>query len=138
MTEFNSMDQSMLSYPRNSPYLMEPKGSLPCTQERANGLYPEPHESNQTFKIRFNNILPSAPRSPPCATRRFRIIRLNCSFMAYWEMIPRTEWTRKAMLLRQYFLSPLHILLYPFSHNTELSNTVHRNNHTRKRNHKMD
>jgi hypothetical protein len=45
---------------------MEPKGSLPCSQQPSNGPHPEPDESNPTFqpyfsKIHFNAILPSTP-----------------------------------------------------------------------------
>jgi hypothetical protein len=44
---------------------MESQGSLSCWQNPASGPYPEPNESisntSYTFKINFNNILPSAP-----------------------------------------------------------------------------
>jgi hypothetical protein len=35
---------SMFSYSRNFPHFMEPEGSLPYSQERANSPYPEPDE----------------------------------------------------------------------------------------------
>jgi hypothetical protein len=48
---------------------MEAESSLSCTQDHATGLYPEPYNpvhilTPYFFKINFNIILPSTPRSP--------------------------------------------------------------------------
>jgi hypothetical protein len=61
--------QPVCSYPSNSPYFMEPEGSLPHLQVPATCLYPEPAQSVHTptshlLKICLNIILPSTPWSP--------------------------------------------------------------------------
>jgi hypothetical protein len=41
----------LCSYSRTSQHLMEPEGSLPCSQEPSTSPYPEPDQSNQYSKI---------------------------------------------------------------------------------------
>jgi hypothetical protein len=55
-----------LSWPRNSPPLMDAKVWLLCSQQSATGDYPEPDESSPHYflTIHFNIILPCASRSP--------------------------------------------------------------------------
>jgi hypothetical protein len=46
-------------------HFIEPEGSLPCSQERSTGSYPEPVQSNPSHlsKIHFNIVHPPTPWS---------------------------------------------------------------------------
>ena len=51
-----------------TPWLMEPGGSMPHSQELSNNSYPEPNYpipriDTHFSKIHFNFVLPSLPRS---------------------------------------------------------------------------
>jgi hypothetical protein len=46
----------LCSHSRKSHHLMEPEGSLPCSQEPSTGPYPEPDQSTPHYPILSQNI----------------------------------------------------------------------------------
>jgi hypothetical protein len=47
----------LCSHSRNSQHFMEPKGSLPCSQEPSAGPYPEPDQSTPSHPLSLRSIL---------------------------------------------------------------------------------
>ena len=62
-------NKEILSWPRNTPYSMQPEGLLPHSQVPANCPYPEtatssPNPTSHVLNIHLNIFLPSLPGSP--------------------------------------------------------------------------
>jgi hypothetical protein len=45
--------RQLCSYSRTSQHFMEPKGSLPCSQEPSTGPYPDRDQSNTYYPILY-------------------------------------------------------------------------------------
>jgi hypothetical protein len=74
------LEKSIVASILNFPPTIKPEGSLPCSQEPANGFRPEPDEScpysyTSFFELNFNIILPSLHRS----SKWCPLFRLLCS-----------------------------------------------------------
>jgi hypothetical protein len=70
---------------------MEPEVSIPCSEQPANCRYPEPDQSTSiptNFKIHFNIILQSAPRSLSFYTDKIMCITVFVFLSIYNLRLP--------------------------------------------------
>ena len=111
----------LLIYLGNSAHSMIPEISLPCSQQPASGLCPEPNESIMClpvpFKIRFNNVFPSLRKlfressiytSLPC-------LQQVPPSHSVFDILNRIRWRVQMMVLLVMQLSPACFYLLPHS-----------------------
>jgi len=90
------LENVVVTQPRNFPYIIEPEGSLLCSQQPTTSIYVghmhpvtfQPH----SLKIHFDTILPSVPKSP-------KIIFLQIFPPKFVHFLPHTSHDPLSVLL---------------------------------------
>jgi hypothetical protein len=82
-TVLQKLTVKSLIYSRN-PAFIEPKGSLPCTQQPTIGPYPEPDKPTPNLPKIHSNISTSSELSLPFTCRDQNVVRIShCSHARY-------------------------------------------------------